>query len=162
MLMSVFIAHMQIQVLILPLLCHKDDKAECKVQGNVKFLPPYFVIFSESLVFCYISSAIYFVTSLGAFLCLSPTQTSSTHLLPPLPFASWPSTSFISACASVYLPFRGLIYFPISLSYMLEASCMTVNEGAAWVNTQNDTDWQEQIYECVQTHANRWTWIMSE
>lgn len=42
MLMSVFIAHMQIQVLILPLLCHKDDKDECKVQGNVKLLPPYF------------------------------------------------------------------------------------------------------------------------
>lgn len=62
-----------------------------------------------------------------------------------LSLSGWPSTSFISACSSVYLPsfWGALISFSISLSlsYMLgKAPCIGVNEVTAWANTREDRE----------------------
>ena len=107
-------------------------------------LPSFFHSISVSLVFCFLSSVIYFATSLRPFLCPpSPSPSLSLSLsLSPVDLApvSFPHIHLSACCL-----FLGrLISFPISLSYMLGlAPCMRVNKGTALVNTQEDRQIQD-------------------
>lgn len=115
---------------------------------------------SALLAFCFLC---YLFCDAPQAISLSTLSVALSLSLVDLAPVSFP-LGHLSVCCLFFLVRDGqwLISFSISHSYMLSAApCMRVNEGTAWVNTQEHRlRWDgTSVNTCLCANADRWAWL---